>query len=94
MAIEGRWTYRLLSISFGLTTSHREYIWEEVFICVYYGHLSFVDAYNMPIHRRKWWIRKINEVVEKQNQQQNEVVQTPQSRSSGGQSLRARNIGR
>ena len=48
----------------------------------------------MPIHRRKWWIRKINEVVEKQNQQQNEVVQTPQSRSSGGQSLRARNIGR
>jgi len=65
-----------------------------VFICVYYGHLSFADAYNMPIHRRKWWIRKINEVVEKQNQQQNEVVQMPKSGSSAGQSLRARNIGR
>ena len=65
-----------------------------MFICVYYGHLSFADAYNMPIHRRKWWIRKINEVVEKQNQQQNEVVQMPKSGSSGGQSLRARNIGR
>ena len=49
----------------------------------------------MPIHRRKWWIRKINEVVEKQNKQQNEVVKMPrQSGSSGGQSLRARNIGR
>ena len=65
-----------------------------MFICVYYGHLSFADAYNMPIHRRKWWIRKINEVVEKQNQQQNEVVQMPKSGSSAGQSLRARNIGR
>ena len=65
-----------------------------MFICVYYGHLSFVDAYNMPIHRRKWWIRKINEVVEKQNKQQNEVVKMPKSGSSGGQSLRARNIGR
>jgi len=45
----------------------------------------------MPIHRRKWWIRKINEIVEKQNQQQNEVVRVP--KSSGDQSLRARNIG-
>ena len=35
------------------------YIWEEVFVCVYHGHLSFVDAYNLPIHRRKWWIKKI-----------------------------------
>ena len=56
--------------------------------------MNFVDAYNIPIHRRKWWIRKINEVVEKQNQQQNEVVKMPKSGSSGGQSLRARNIGR
>ena len=48
----------------------------------------------MPIHRRKWWIKKINEVVDKQNKQQNEVVRMPQSGSSGGQALRARNIGR
>ena len=56
--------------------------------------MSFSDAYNLPIKWRKWWIRKINEVVEKQNQQQNEVVKMPKSGSSGGQSLRARNIGR
>ena len=94
MATEGRWTYRLLSISFGLTTEHREYIWEEVFICVYYGHLNFVDAYNIPIHRRKWWIRKINEVIEKQNKQQNEVVRMPQPAQGSSSSLRARNVGR
>ena len=65
-----------------------------MFICVYYGHLSFVDAYNIPIHRRKWWIRKINEVVEKQNQQQNEVVKVPRPSAGGQQPMRARDVGR
>ena len=65
-----------------------------MFICVYYGHLNFPDAYNMPIHRRKWWIRKINEVVEKQNQQQNEVVRMPRQAAGGQRSMRARDIGR
>ena len=48
----------------------------------------------MPIHRRKWWIRKINEVVEKQNQQQNEVVRMPKPGSSDGRSMRPRDVGR
>ena len=65
-----------------------------MFICVYYGHLNFADAYNMPIHRRKWWIKKINEVVDKQNKQQNEVVRIPQQAAAGQRSLRAREVGR
>ena len=65
-----------------------------MFICVYYGHLSFADAYNMPIHRRKWWIRKINEVVDKQNKQQNEVVRMPHQAPAGQRSLRSRDVGR
>ena len=65
-----------------------------MFICVYYGHLNFADAYNMPIHRRKWWIKKINEVVDKQNKQQNEVVRMPQQAAPGQRSLRAREVGR
>ena len=48
----------------------------------------------MPIHRRKWWIRKINEVVEKQNQQQNEVVRMPSKGATGQRSMRARDVGR
>ena len=65
-----------------------------MFICVYYGHLNFADAYNMPIHRRKWWIRKINEVIDKQNKQQKEVVRMPQPAQGSSSSLRARNVGR
>ena len=60
---------------------------------MYYGHISFVDAYNLPIHRRKWWIRKINEVVDKQNQQQNEAVRMDQQAATGQRSMRARDVG-
>jgi len=56
--------------------------------------LNFADAYNMPIHRRKWWIRKINEIAEKQNKQQNEVVRMPQPAQGSSSSLRARDVGR
>ena len=66
-----------------------------MFICVYYGHLSLVDAYNMPIHRRKWWIKRINEVIEKQNQQQNEVARMPAPQDPNQPNpMRARNVGR
>ena len=58
--------------------------------------MSFSDAYNLPIKWRKWWIRKINEVVEKQNAQKNEVVRmpAPQSESNRPNPMRARNVGR
>ena len=56
--------------------------------------MNFADAYNMPIHRRKWWIRKINDVIDKQNQQQNEVVRMPQPAGGAQRSMRAREVGR
>lgn len=40
----------------------------EVFDCVYYGKLSFHEAYNMPVYIRKWWINRINNVLKEQNQ--------------------------
>ena len=48
----------------------------------------------MPIHRRKWWIRQINEIAEKQNKQQNEVVRMPKQAAAGQRSPRARDVGR
>ena len=30
----------------------------------YYGHLSFTDAFNLPLKWRKWWLNKINEINE------------------------------
>jgi len=49
----------------------------------------------MPIHRRKWWIRQINDIADKQQRQQNEVVRMPKAAQTGASSsLRARAVGR
>tara|TARA_Y100000310_G_scaffold45611_1_gene42485 strand:+ start:916 stop:1062 length:147 start_codon:yes stop_codon:yes gene_type:complete len=48
----------------------------------------------MPIHRRKWWIREINGIVERQQQEQEKVVRMPQAGQAQSQSLRARDVGR
>ena len=48
----------------------------------------------MPIHRRKWWIRHLNQIVEKQREDQDKVVRMPQPQGGQNQSLRARNVGR
>ena len=70
----------------------KEYIFEECFYCVYYGHLSFNEAYNLPIKWRKWWLRKISEINEQENQKnQQSAVQPVSQRSSV---VRARDVGR
>lgn len=38
----------------------------EVFDCVYYGKLTFQEAYNIPVYIRKWWINRINNVLEQE----------------------------
>ena len=50
----------------------------------------------MPVHRRKWWIKEVNEFATRQQRDQEKVVRMPQLGQSQGQpqSLRARDVGR
>ena len=87
-----RWKYRSRSVSFGLTPEHEEYIFDECFHCVYYGHLGFSEAYNLPIKWRKWWLRKINEVHEEENKRNQQGAVMPQQVRRAA--VRAREVGR
>jgi len=53
--------------------------------------LSFADAYNLPIHRRKWWINQISEIADRQNKNQ-ESAQRMQPQAQAN-SPRARKVG-
>ena len=48
----------------------------------------------MPIHRRKWWIRKLNEAAEAQKNQQEQAVRMPPKGTSQQRPTRAREVGR
>lgn len=86
MGLRGRWIYRLRYPFFGLnhdsTIDHiqtvKNYILTEVFDCVYYGKISFSDAYNMPLYIRKWWIQQISKENEKRISQQKQEMEKQQ----------------
>ncbi len=58
-----------------LPSSHKENIFEEMFLITYYGKgITRADALSMPILERKWHIRRIKEEVDKRNEEEKRAV--------------------
>jgi hypothetical protein len=57
---------------FGLTPQYRNILFSQIHDLVYHGGGGFIhsEIYNMPVWLRRFHITKINEHVEKQNQEQ------------------------
>ena len=56
---------------FGLQPEHRPLIHEEVFMLCYYGKGGFThdEVYNMPRYLRTFYLKQIEKVVTKQNEE-------------------------
>ena len=56
---------------FGLTSTYRNIIFQQIHDLVYHGNGGFVhsEVYNMPIWMRRFHIQKINKFLEKQNEE-------------------------
>ena len=69
---------------FGLTPNYKFQVYREVHDLVYYGQGGFIysEVYNMPIHIRRFHIRKVNEIHEKRNQAHEEAMAKTNSISS------------
>ena len=61
-----------MSDFFGLTPQYRSILFGQIHDLVYHGGGGFIhsEIYNMPVWLRRFHITKINEHVEKQNQEQ------------------------
>ena len=55
---------------FGLTPDYKKQVYQEVHDLVYYGNGGFIysEVYQMPIHLRRYHIRKIDVLHKKQNE--------------------------
>jgi len=53
-----------------------------VFNCVYHGKVTYLDAVNMPIFLRRWWINKINETTEEEDRKKLEAQKIQQQHMS------------
>ena len=60
------WRFRLQRTFFGLSDKYQEQIYETFFIMKYHGGWSFIEAYNLPIGLRNWFVKRLAEQKEKE----------------------------
>ena len=49
---------------FGLTDDYQEAIYEQFFLLKYHGSWSIFEAYNLPIHLRNWFVKRLAKQME------------------------------
>ena len=62
-----KWRFRLLRISFGLGPDYMEQVYEAFFFLKYYGGWSFIEAYNLPIGLRRWFVERLSKQLKTEN---------------------------
>jgi hypothetical protein len=45
-----------------------EAIYEQFFVLKYHGGWSFIEAYNLPVGLRKWFLSKLKEQFDKERE--------------------------
>jgi len=45
-----------------------ENVYEQFFSLKYYGGWSFIEAYNLPVGLRVWFLEKLKDQIEKENE--------------------------
>ena len=63
------WRFRLIRNFFGLNNKYIENVYEQFFLLKYHGGWSFVEAYNLPVGLRKWFIERLAKQFEIEKEQ-------------------------
>ena len=58
--------FRCLRNFFGLGEEYMEAVYEQFFVLKYHGSWSFVEAYNLPVGLRRWFIEKLKEQFDRE----------------------------
>ena len=54
---------------FGLSDDYMEQIYEQFFLLKYFGGWSFVEAYNLPVGLRTWFVKRLTKQFEDEKKQ-------------------------
>jgi len=46
---------------FGLSDNYMSAVYEQFFLLKYHGGWSFIEAYNLPVVLRKWFLDRLSE---------------------------------
>ena len=63
-----KWRCRLLRSFFGLSNEYMENVYEQFFYLKHHGGWSFIEAYNLPVQLRNWFVRRLSKQFEDENE--------------------------
>ena len=66
---------------FGLTPENKDVILEQLFVLMKHINFSYKDAYNLPIWKRTWFIGKLKETLEQEQNHYNNQSTPSQNNS-------------
>ena len=67
------WRFRSLRSFFGLDHSYSESVYEQMFALVYHGKISLIEAYNLPIGLRVWFIKRLKRQFDEEKNRQEDA---------------------
>ena len=53
------WRCRSPRTFFGLNHDYAEAVYEQMFALVFHGKISLIEAYNLPVGLRLWFIKRL-----------------------------------
>lgn len=56
-------------IFFGLNDDYMKQVYEQFFLLKYHGGWSFIEAYNLPIGLRTWFLERLTKQFEEEKKQ-------------------------
>lgn len=60
---------------FGLTDGYSESVYEQIFNLKYHGGWGFIEAYNLPIMLREWFVKRLVKQFEEEKKQIDEAYE-------------------
>ena len=54
---------------FGLSNSYMEQVYEQFFLLKHHGGWRFIEAYNLPVGLRNWFIKRLAKQFEDEKEQ-------------------------
>ncbi len=63
------WRFRSPPTFFGLSSEYIQQVYEEFFLLKYHGGWSFIEAYNLPVVIRRWFLERLADQIKKESDQ-------------------------
>ena len=63
------WRFRLQRTFFGLSDKYIESVYEQFFLLKQHGSWSFMEAYNLPVGLRKWFVERLAKHFEEEQEE-------------------------